>query len=85
MFNLRSYKIGDKLAWWDQANPQFSKWSIGVIDETSLDRKRLFVTENCFGECSKCKAELSAKVSIQNFRIESIDSIQIYAPTKMGD
>lgn len=54
-FHDRSYKLGEKMAWWPGADVRYSEWM-----ESNADNKHGcdLNTECCYSECGSCKAEL---------------------------
>lgn len=57
-FCLRSYRIGDRMAWWDPADPRYPEWRAGNCLEPPCDPDPACDREACYGQCLRCNAEL---------------------------
>ncbi len=58
-FNDRPYKLGQKMAWWNEDDPRWSSWKEGgqcVVNRTDS------VRECCYTKCPVCGARLYAVI-----------------------
>lgn len=63
-FQDREYRLGEKMRWWDQADPEYPTWRVlGRIDAKFDPRS---AEEACYSQCSLCGARLYVILRFQD-------------------
>ncbi|HVB17548.1 MAG TPA: hypothetical protein VNF04_13510 [Stellaceae bacterium] len=71
-FCNRTYRLGEKLRWWDPAHKDFGDWKIGGEPGGVLAGT---VLECCYAYCMRCARELYAVIEISDLMITKIVEI----------
>jgi hypothetical protein len=68
-YHDRSYKVGDKLAWFDLQDSRYKDPNhSGVVDQDDPGR----ILECTYADCDSCRAKLFAIVAISEFRVVEV-------------
>lgn len=59
----RTYRPGDRMAWWSKGDPRFDGWRDDRGDLVTA-------SEECLAECPDCSAVLVAVIEVSNFVID---------------
>lgn len=55
-FQDREYRLGEKMRWWSEADPEYSTWRILGRKDAELDP--VSAEEACYSACTLCGARL---------------------------
>ena len=72
-FANRTYVFGQRLQWWDRADPRFSTWVDHSYVRASENNE---VVENAAGRCTNCKAIVSCNILYREMRVEGINLLK---------
>ena len=73
-FAVRTYRLGEPLAWWPLSDPRHGRWADGA-DAVLLASGD--VAEQCYGVCGCCRAELLATVVFRDLRPALITDVTL--------
>lgn len=73
-FNDRTYRLGERMAWWDRADSRFDEWRVngrkdGVYPSPLVDE------EACYSDCTACKRELYVVLRFADVTPEAVVAI----------
>jgi hypothetical protein len=72
-FLSRAFKIGDRVPWWDEGDPNYED---GIEPgEPDIEIEEGTVIQTCYSYCSSCKAELFSDVWFRDRTIIKCDNI----------
>ena len=74
-FFERTYRVGEKMSWWDESDRRFGSWT-DERDDVTLDH----ANEACITECGSCGAEFNVVVTLKSFVVESISPTDTTLP-----
>ena len=62
-FHDREYRVGERMRWWDRADPRFEAWKDDAKSDTANPDR---MVECCYASCSMCNAPLFALVEFED-------------------
>jgi hypothetical protein len=68
-FHDRLYRLGEKMVWWDKADPRYLGW----IQSNSIRDNSL--AECCYSKCLNCNAELYVVINFKECTPIHIDDV----------
>jgi len=74
-FALRTYRLGDQLAWWSASDARYGRWADEA--DAALHSEGGTAAERCYGACACCGAELAATVVFQESRPVEIADLTV--------